>query len=84
MTTIVTTLLDTIHGGQDTPAPAEPDAGQNLFGQFTADGIAAAKCSNMDWAVQMSAGLPDAQKKLQASADQCWGDLRKQMLTGTL
>jgi len=79
--------LDNVCGGQDagtTPAPAQPDPNLQLFGTNIADGISAAKCSNLDWAAQMTGTTPQLGSQLQASADKCWGDLRQSMLNGAL
>ena len=89
MTILSLDALETVCGGQDAgttpaPAPAQPDVNLQLLGTNIADGIGAAKCSNLDWAAQMTGATPQLGSQLQAAADKCWGDLRQGMLNGAL
>ena len=79
--------LDNVCGGQDagtTPAPAQPDVNLQLLGTNISDGIAAAKCSNLDWAAQITGTTPQLGSQLQGAADKCWSDLRQGMLNQSL
>lgn len=89
MTILSLDALDLVCGGQDAgtkpaPAPAQPDLNLALLGTNIADGISAAKCSNLDWAAQITGTTPQLGSQLQGAADKCWADLRSGMLNQSL
>ena len=89
MTILSLDALDTVCGGQDAgttpaPAPEQPNPHLTLLGTNIADGISAAKCSNLDWAAQITGTTPQLGGQLQGAADKCWSDLRQGMLNQSL